>query len=126
MTTEDEMAGQCLQSNQHEFDTTPGGSGGQEGLACSGPWGHEESDTTKQHELENVIDLVVAGFTFIYVYMIRLHAVKCQCLKYSSGWFAYVGNIKIFQQLCTLATMLSLLYLTTYMQVTQGLSLIHI
>ena len=46
--TEDEMVGQCHRSNQHEFDTTPGGSGGQEGLACSGPWGHEESDTTKR------------------------------------------------------------------------------
>ena len=30
------------------FDLTPGGSGRQEGLACSGPWGHEESDTTKR------------------------------------------------------------------------------
>ena len=42
------MAGQCLRSNQHEPDTTPGGSRRQEGLACSGPWGHEESDTTKR------------------------------------------------------------------------------
>ena len=42
------MAGQCLQSNQHEADTTPGGRRRQEGLACSGPWGHEESDTTKR------------------------------------------------------------------------------
>ena len=42
------MVGQCHRSNQHESDTTPGGSGRQEGLACSGPWGHEESDTTKR------------------------------------------------------------------------------
>ena len=45
--TEDEMVGQCCRSYQHEFDPTPGGSGRQEGLACSGPWGHEESDMTK-------------------------------------------------------------------------------
>ena len=45
--TEDEMVGKCHRSNQHEFDTTPGDSGRQEGLAGSGPWGHEESDTTK-------------------------------------------------------------------------------
>ena len=32
--------------NQHEFDQSLGGSGRQEGLACSGPWGHEELDTT--------------------------------------------------------------------------------
>ena len=42
------MDGQGHQSNQHEFDPTPGGSGRQEGLACSGPWGHEQSDTTKR------------------------------------------------------------------------------
>ena len=42
------MAGQCHRSDQHEFDRTLGGNGRQEGLACSGPWGHEESDTTKQ------------------------------------------------------------------------------
>ena len=47
VTTEDEMAGQCHRSYQHESDQTPGGSGRQEGLVCSGPWGHEESDTTK-------------------------------------------------------------------------------
>ena len=44
--TKVEMAGQYLQSNQHEFDPTPGGSGRQEGLPYSGPWGHEESDMT--------------------------------------------------------------------------------
>ena len=46
-TTEDEMVGQCHRRYQHEFDQTLGGSGRQEGLACSGPWGHEESDMTK-------------------------------------------------------------------------------
>ena len=45
-TTEDEMAGQCHRNYQHEFDQTPGSSGRQEGLACSGAWGYEESDTT--------------------------------------------------------------------------------
>ena len=36
----------CHWSYQHEFDPTLGGSGRQEGLACCGPWGHKESDTT--------------------------------------------------------------------------------
>ena len=49
-TTEDEMVGQCHQSDQYEFGPTPGGSGRQEGLACSGPWGHEELGTTKQQQ----------------------------------------------------------------------------
>ena len=44
---EDEMVGQRHRSYQDEFDPTPGGSRRQEGLACSGPWGHEESDMTK-------------------------------------------------------------------------------
>ena len=44
------MAGQCHRSYQHEFDPTPGGSGRQEGLVCSGPWGHEEMDTTTKQQ----------------------------------------------------------------------------
>ena len=42
-----EMVGQCHRSYQHQFDPTPGGSERQEALVCSGPWGHEELDTTK-------------------------------------------------------------------------------
>ena len=45
--TEEETVGQCHRSYQHEFDTTPGGSGTQEGLKCSG---HEEWNTIKQLE----------------------------------------------------------------------------
>ena len=51
---QDEMVGQCHQSDQHEFDPTPGDSGGQEGLACSGPWGHEESVTTTKQQQRNL------------------------------------------------------------------------
>ena len=43
-TSEDKMVGQYHQSYQNEFDTTLGGSGRQESLVCSGPWGHEELD----------------------------------------------------------------------------------
>ena len=35
-----------IEDAQHEFVPTLGGSGRQEGLACSGPWGHEELDMT--------------------------------------------------------------------------------
>ncbi|CAI5791531.1 Hypothetical predicted protein [Podarcis lilfordi] len=48
------MVGQRSRSYQHEFDQTGGGSGRQECLACSGPGGHEESDTTKQQQLSIV------------------------------------------------------------------------
>ena len=47
------MVGQGHQSDRHEFDPTPGGSGRQEGLVCSGPWGHEESDMTKQQQSDH-------------------------------------------------------------------------
>ena len=30
----------------HEFEQAPGVGDGQGGLACCGPWGHKESDTT--------------------------------------------------------------------------------
>ena len=42
------MDGRGHRSDQHDFDPTPGGSGRREGLACSGPWGHKESDMTKR------------------------------------------------------------------------------
>ena len=43
--TEDEMAGQHHQLNGHKPKQTLG-DGGQGSLACCGPWGHKESDTT--------------------------------------------------------------------------------
>ena len=42
---EDEMVGWHHQLSGHEFEQTPGDSGGQESLACCSPWGHKESDT---------------------------------------------------------------------------------
>ena len=38
-TTEDEMVGWHQQLNGHEFEQTPGESGGQGSLVCCGPWG---------------------------------------------------------------------------------------
>ena len=54
------MVGQCHRSYQHEFNPTPGGSGRQEGLACSGPWSHKEWDTTKR--LDNNNNSVLSSF----------------------------------------------------------------
>ena len=44
--TEDEMVRQHHPLNGHEFEQTPGDSGGHRRLACYSPWGHKESDTT--------------------------------------------------------------------------------
>ena len=44
--TEDEMAGQHHQLNDHEFEQSMGDSEGQGSLVCCNPWGHKESDMT--------------------------------------------------------------------------------
>ena len=41
---EDEMVRSYLRLNYHEFEQTPGDSGGQRRLACSSPWDRKESD----------------------------------------------------------------------------------
>ena len=45
--TEDEIVGLHHRLNGDEFEQTLGVGGGQRGLACCGPWGREESDTTE-------------------------------------------------------------------------------
>ena len=45
---EDEMVRQYHQPSGHEFEQTPGDSGGQGSLVCCSPWGHKESDLTQQ------------------------------------------------------------------------------
>ena len=44
--TEDEMVGWYHQINGHEFEQTLQDSKEQRSLACSGPLGHKDSDTT--------------------------------------------------------------------------------
>ena len=44
--TKDEMVGWHHCFNGRELGQTPGDSEGQGGLACSSPWGREESDVT--------------------------------------------------------------------------------
>ena len=46
--TEDEMAGQYHQLNEHEFEQTLGVGEGQGGLECCDLWGCKESDTTER------------------------------------------------------------------------------
>ena len=46
--TENEMLGRNHGLNGHEFAQTLGDSEGQRSLACSGPWGHKELDTTEK------------------------------------------------------------------------------
>ena len=46
--TEDEMVRWHHRLNGHEFEQTLGVGGGQGGLVCCSPLGHEESYTTEQ------------------------------------------------------------------------------
>ena len=43
---EDDMIGWHYQPNGHEFEPTPGDSGGQGSLVCCSPWGHKELGMT--------------------------------------------------------------------------------
>ena len=46
--TEDGMVSWHHRLNRHEFEQAPGDGEGQGSLECCNPWGHKESDTTKQ------------------------------------------------------------------------------
>ena len=46
-TTEDKMVVWHHWLDGHEFEQVPGVGDGQGGLACCGPWGHKESDTSE-------------------------------------------------------------------------------
>ena len=45
-TTESKMVGWHHRLNGHEFEQASGVGDGQGGLACCGPWGGKESETT--------------------------------------------------------------------------------
>ena len=46
--TEDEMDGWHHHLNGHESEQVLGVGDGEGSLACCGPWGHKESDTTER------------------------------------------------------------------------------
>ena len=46
--TEDEMVGWHHRLGGHKFEQAPGVGDGQGGLACCGPGGHKEWDTTER------------------------------------------------------------------------------
>ena len=60
-TTENEMVGWHHRHDAHEFEWAPGVGGGQGSLACCGPWGHKESDTTEHLDWTEVICASVEG-----------------------------------------------------------------
>ena len=61
-TAEDEMAGWHHRLNGHGFGRSPGVGDEQGGLACCGPWGHKESDTTERLNLTELNRVMMANF----------------------------------------------------------------
>ena len=74
-TTEDEMDGWHHEVNGHGFGWTPGVGDGQGGLACCGPWGRKESDTT---EWLNWAELEVKVITLVST-MVSYFSIKGEC-----------------------------------------------
>ena len=50
--TEDGMVGWHHRLDGHEFERAPGFGDGQGGLACCGPWGRKELDTTEHLNIQ--------------------------------------------------------------------------
>ena len=74
-TTEDEMVGWHHRLNGHGCGWTPGAADGQGGLACCGPWGRKESDTT---ERLNWIDMSIPYFSPAPISPLPLNSVSLQ------------------------------------------------
>ena len=76
---EDEMVGHCHQSYQHEFDPTPGGSGRQEGLVCSGAWGSQRIGhdlmTKQQQQQMMVSNYAVYGLLILLILSLNLFSI---------------------------------------------------
>ena len=65
----DEMVGWHHRCNGHEFEQALGIGDGQGSLACCGPWGHKDSDTTQQQlNWSEVAKLRLRCFSFPCLY----------------------------------------------------------
>ena len=70
--TEDEMVGWHRRLDRREFEWTPGVGGGLGGLACCGPWGRRESDTTERlNSTDTYFSLCICIHTHTYCSLVR-------------------------------------------------------
>ena len=85
--TEDEMVGWHHRLNRHEFEQTLGVGDGQGGLACCGPWGREESDTTERIPFHFSLSCIGEG---------NGNPLQCSCLENprdGGAWWAAVYGV---------------------------------
>ena len=85
-TTEDEMVGWHQQLDGHGLGWTLGDGDGQGGLACSGPWGHKESDNDWETLLRYLPEVPKGS----HCYQLIIYPIK-KCI--------YMGNSFVVQSL---------------------------
>ena len=113
--TEDDMVGWYHWLRGHEFQQTPGDTGGQRTLVCCSPWSHRESDTTEWLKNNNMtIILPFSSHMFPWHIMFWTMApclVGCtQPVKWGVGlWWQGQG----FKSLSALRSRVETLYLIT-------------
>ena len=79
-TAEDEMVEWHHWLSRHESQQTPGDGEGQGSLACCGPWGRKESDTTEQRNWMGVRwYLPSVGLIFVSLTISDVSIFSCAC-----------------------------------------------
>ena len=81
--SEDEMAGQHHQYNEHELGQTPGNGEGQRGLACCSPWGCRVGQDWATEQQQNAFVDIMKTIWFNRVARVK-HQVGCGML--GEGW----------------------------------------
>ena len=76
--TEDEMVGWHHKLDEYKFEQAQGYGEGQGSLACCGPWGHKESDTTEWTTTTPIIESQCVSFHSLWC-MRFLYVIVCGC-----------------------------------------------
>ena len=74
-TTEDETVGWHHQVNGHEFEQTPGDTGGQGSLVCCITWYCKASTRLSYWTTPSM------GFSWLFIYIFHIISFSCDCLK---------------------------------------------
>ena len=97
--TEDEMAGWHHRLNGHGFGWTLGVGDGWGGLACCGPWGHKELDTTER------LNWIEPEATVLFLAGLGLLAAQGSLVAESRGSSLVVVHRLLLLQACALRCM---------------------
>ena len=70
---EDEMVGWHHQLNEHEFEQALRVGDGQGSLTCYSPWGHKESDMTKQLNWTDTQQIIIPDFCHPFTILVNVY-----------------------------------------------------